>query len=73
MCEFAMQGDIERSRGWPIGMLNDRFKASTAGVCVCVLCVGTAIKIFNHGAVSRDFTFIDDVVLGVIAGARASF
>jgi UDP-glucuronate 4-epimerase len=29
--------------------------------------VGEPIKIFNHGRMSRDFTYIDDIVSGVIA------
>jgi UDP-glucuronate 4-epimerase len=28
---------------------------------------GRAIKVFNHGRMKRDFTFIDDIVQGVLA------
>lgn len=31
---------------------------------------GKPIKVFNHGAMRRDFTFIDDIVTGVIATAE---
>lgn len=30
---------------------------------------GTAIRVFNHGDMRRDFTYIDDIVRGVIAAA----
>src|SRR5690606_40816273 len=28
---------------------------------------GKAIKVFNHGLLSRDFTYIDDIVNGIVA------
>ena len=30
------------------------------------ICKGKAIKVFNHGDMSRDFTYIDDIVEGII-------
>ena len=32
---------------------------------------GTPIKIFNHGNMERDFTYIDDIVQGIVAAAGA--
>ena len=32
---------------------------------------GQPIRIFNHGDMSRDFTYIDDIVAGVLAGVEA--
>jgi UDP-glucuronate 4-epimerase len=34
---------------------------------------GKPIKVFNHGDLMRDFTFIDDIVSGVIASALGPF
>ena len=30
---------------------------------------GTPIKLFNHGNMRRDFTYVDDIVAGVVAAA----
>jgi nucleoside-diphosphate-sugar epimerase len=33
---------------------------------------GTTIEVFNHGDMSRDFTYIDDIIEGLIASWTAS-
>jgi len=38
-----------------------------AWLFVSALLEGRPIKVFNHGKMQRDFTFIDDIVSGVIA------